>query len=341
MFALTVLEVVIAIVGAALTGTTLEDALDSYLVTNCAIGFSCAASGVLIAWHRPRNPVGWLLAAAGVLYPMTAAVSPALTAAFDRRWSNDVIRTVLTVYFAAWPWAITLCLPLALLLFPTGRMPSPRWTWLVWVGAIGGTVSAIGQATTPSEFGPNTWIALPNHHQLALLWQLADWTVDAIYLASLVLLVVRFRRGDEKLRRQLLWLVLSLTIAIVVQAFWGPLVDGLAVLNLLSIALIPISMTIAVLRYQLLDIRLVLSRTVLVPAVVGRSPRRLPGAGRRRGAGAQRSRSGHHGGDHPADRGRVQPGSRPAAATGGPRPVRRSGRSGPGGVPDRRATRRR
>jgi signal transduction histidine kinase len=263
LFAVTVLEVVIAIVGAALTGTTLDDALDSYLVTNCAIGFSCAASGVLIAWNRPRNPVGWLLAAAGVLYPMTAAVSPALTAALDRGWSNDVIRTVLTVYFAAWPWAITLCLPLALLLFPTGRMPSPRWTWLVWVGAIGGTVSAIGQATAPSEFGPTTWITLPNHHQLAMLWQLADWTVDAIYLASLVLLVVRFRRGDEKLRRQLLWLVLSLTIAIVVQAFWGPLVDGLAVLNLLSIALVPISMTIAVLRYQLLDIRLVLSRTVL------------------------------------------------------------------------------
>jgi signal transduction histidine kinase len=263
LFAVTVLEVVIAIVGAALTGSTLDEALNSYLVTNSAIGLSCAASGVLIAWHRPRNPVGWLLAAAGALYAMSAAVSPAFNLAFSRGWSVDSLRTVMTVYFFAWPWAITLCLPLALLLFPTGRMPSPRWRWLLWVGVVGGTVAAIGQVTAPSGFGINPWIALPNHDQLSWLWQLAEWVVDAIYLVSLVALVVRYRRGDEKLRRQLLWLVLSLTIAIVVQAVWGPLVDGLAVLNLLSIALVPISMTIAVLRYQLLDIRLVLSRTVL------------------------------------------------------------------------------
>jgi len=55
LFAVTVLEVVIAVVGAALTGSTLDEALNSYLVTNSAIGLSCAASGVLIAWHRPRN----------------------------------------------------------------------------------------------------------------------------------------------------------------------------------------------------------------------------------------------------------------------------------------------
>ena len=263
LFVLTVLEAVTAVGGALLTGTSLADALDSYLVTNTAIGLSCAASGVLIAWHRPRNPVGWLLTAAGVLQTLTAAAAPVLDAAIDGGWSPGAVRTVLTVYFFAWPWSITLCLPLALLLFPTGSMPSPRWTWLVWTGAIAGTVSAIGSGSTPVDVVPVTWLTLQNHEQFSLLWQVADLTVDAIYLAALVALVVRYRRGDEKLRRQLLWLVLALTIAIVVQAVWGPLVDGLAVLNLLSIALVPISMTIAVLRYQLLDIRLVLSRTVL------------------------------------------------------------------------------
>ncbi len=263
LFALTVIEVVATIVGGAIVGVTFEDALDSYLVTNCAIGLSCAASGVLIAWHRPRNPVGWLLSAAGVLQTMTAAIAPVLQASIDRGWPLEATRGILTVYFYAWPWSITVCLPLALLLFPDGRMPSPRWRWLVWVGAIGGVITAIGLGSNPDGAPITTWLSIPNHRQLEPLWEAANWVVRGTYGAALVALVVRYRRGDERTRRQLLWLVLTLILAIVTQAVWGPLVDGLAVLNLLVIALVPISMTIAVLRYQLLDIRLVLSRTVL------------------------------------------------------------------------------
>lgn len=262
-FTLTVLEVIAAAIGAVLAGMSFADALNSYLVTNCAIGVSCAASGLVIAWHRPRNPVGWLLTAAGVLQTMAAAAAPLLDAALANGWPIDVTRTLLTVYFYSWPWAITLCLPMALLLFPTGRVPSRRWTWLIWAGVIGGTVTAIGIGSTPVEGVPYTWLTLPGHERFSLLWQVANWAVYVTYLSAFLALVVRYRRGDERLRRQLLWLVLALTIAIVVQAVWGPLVDGFAVLNLLSIALIPISIAIAVLRYQLLDIRLVLSRTVL------------------------------------------------------------------------------
>jgi len=263
LFVLTVIEVVATIVGGALVGMTFEDALDSYLVTNCAIGLSCAASGVLIAWHRPRNPVGWLLSAAGVLQTMTAAVAPLLQASIDRAWPLEATRGILTVYFYAWPWSITVCLPLALLLFPDGRMPSPRWRWLVWVGATGGVITAIGLGSNPDGAPITTWLSIADHRQLEMLWEIANWVVRGTYGAALVALVVRYRRGDERTRRQLLWLVLALIVAIVTQAVWGPLVDGFAVLNLLAIALVPISMTIAVLRYQLLDIRLVLSRTVL------------------------------------------------------------------------------
>lgn len=263
LFVLTVIEVVATIVGGALVGMTFEDALNSYLVTNCVIGLSLAASGVLIAWQRPRNPVGWLLSAAGVLQTMTAAIAPLLPASIDRGWPLEVTRGILTVYFYAWPWSITVCLPLALLLFPHGRMPSPRWQWLVWVGAIGGVIAAIGLGSSPDEASISTWLTIANHRQLEMLWETANWVVTGTYGAALVALVVRYRRGDDQTRRQLLWLVLALIVAIVTQAVWGPLVNGFAVLNLLAIALIPISMTIAVLRYQLLDIRLVLSRTVL------------------------------------------------------------------------------
>ena len=81
-------------------------------------------------------------------------------------------------------------------------------------------------------------------------------------VAAVVGLVVRYRRGDEQRRRQLLWLVLALVLTIVVLVPWG-LFDAGPILQLLAIALVPAAMTIAVLRHQLLDIRLVLSRTVL------------------------------------------------------------------------------
>jgi len=263
LFAVTVAEVIAAVVGAKVTGMTFEEAVGSYLVTNCAIGLSCAASGLLIAWHRPRNPVGWLLTAGGVLQTMTAAASPVLQVALERGWSNNAVRSILTVYEHAWPWSVSLFLPLALLLFPTGRLPGRWWRPMLWIGIIGGTLSALGSGPAANPDEPSSWLSLSYPDQFAFLWHVADWAVTATYLAALAGIVVRYRRGDERLRRQLLWLVLALMIMLIVQVIWGPLVEGLEVLNLLSIALIPISIAIAVLRYQLLDIRLVLSRTVL------------------------------------------------------------------------------
>ena len=267
LFALTIAELLTAGVGAALAGMSVADAIGSFLVTNCAIGAACALSGLLLAWHRPRNPVGWLLAAAGVLQTMTAAVGPLTVAALDRNWPAGVTRTLATLFLFGWPWSIGLLLPLALLLFPTGVLPSLRWRWLLGAAVPAGLLFVLAQGSVPGgvdDTGRLTaWLVLPDHAALAPLWQGAEAVVGGVYLAALGALVVRYRSGGERLRRQLLWLVLALLIMIVVLTFWGPLAPGLAVLNLLVIALVPVSMTIAVLRHELLDIRLALSRTVL------------------------------------------------------------------------------
>jgi hypothetical protein len=95
-----------------------------------------------------------------------------------------------------------------------------------------------------------------------------------VLIAAICGLVLRYRRGDELRRRQLLWLVLALLLMFVVVVPWG-LFTACPILELLWIAPVPAAMTIAVLRHQLLDIRLVLSRTVvyalLTIAVVGRT----------------------------------------------------------------------
>jgi two-component system, NarL family, sensor kinase len=266
LFVLVLVEVTVAGVGAVLAGMTLADAVAEYLVTNAAIGLAGALSGLLLAWHRPRNPIGWLLAAGGVLQTLTAAASPLLTAAVARGWSEGATRGVATVYSFAWPCAIGFCLPAALLLFPTGRLPGPRWRWLAGLVLVVAPLFVLENGTDPAGAGPGGSV-----HGLLVLdpaaWTviaaIAEWGFVLVLVGVLASLVARYRRGDDRTRRQLLWLVLATLVVAVDMVLWGPTAAGLPVLNLLVIALIPVAITVAVLRHQLLDIRLVVSRAVL------------------------------------------------------------------------------
>jgi signal transduction histidine kinase len=91
----------------------------------------------------------------------------------------------------------------------------------------------------------------------------------ANYIACLVGLVLRYRRGGERQRRQL-WLALALLAMLVMLAIWVPSsTSGPLVLVLLVIPLVPASITIAVLRHNLLDIRLVFTRALLYGLLTG------------------------------------------------------------------------
>ena len=100
------------------------------------------------------------------------------------------------------------------------------------------------------------------YDDLAPLWTLAELRTSAALLLAVVSLVVRFRRGDEVDRRQLLWLLLAAVVVVGVVIPWS-FVSGTPVAVLFAIPLIPLAVTVAIVRAQLLDIRLVLS-TALV-----------------------------------------------------------------------------
>ena len=105
--------------------------------------------GVLLAWFRPRNPVGWLLAGAGVAQNLTAATAPLLLAAERDGWSAGAVRTLATVYAYGWPWSIGLFLPMALLLFPTGRLPGRGWRWPAGLLIPAGVVFVLAMGAAP------------------------------------------------------------------------------------------------------------------------------------------------------------------------------------------------
>ncbi|ALG07212.1 sensor histidine kinase [Kibdelosporangium phytohabitans] len=190
------------------------------VVENTAMGIACAVSGALLVAQRPKNPIGWLFLAAALANTVTAVSLP-LDYAIGRQ---------------AWVLSAALALPLALLLYPTGRLPGPWWAVLAW---------ALAVAT------PFVVLGLP---AARIVW-------TGLTAAVAAPLVLRYLRGDEVVRRQLLWLVLALTGNALASLPWllrlGP---GLL---LMTPALIPVAMAIAILRYRLLDIRLLVSRSLL------------------------------------------------------------------------------
>ncbi len=261
-------QLVVAALGAALAGLDPVRLRDSFVLTNAVIALSCAAAGYLLASQRPRNPVGWLLLAAGCLQGATAAAAPYLLLGLDRGWPDTAVRTLATVATWSWPASIGLCLPAALLLFPDGRLPGPRWRPLLPLVVLSGVLFVVYLGADPAGLtgDPRSagWLVVPAYPQLAGLWAASEALNGLVYVAAAAGLVVRYRRGDEIRRRQLLWIVLALLVTLLMLAVWVAVPSsGPQVLILLVIPLVPVAITIAVLRHGLLDIRLVVARTVL------------------------------------------------------------------------------
>jgi signal transduction histidine kinase len=260
------LETVAAVALAIASRLSLREAVDGYLVTNVAIGVGFAVCGAILAVQRPGNAVGWLLLLAGVAPLTTAAAMSLGLVGAQHGWPGAVVGGLLTVFNAAWPFGIGLFLPLALQVFPTGRPVSPRWRWVLGLTAVAGVLFVLSSIGTEPltmggrEYRPSFGIQFAGWLQPA--WYVANFGPLIGIVAGIGALVVRYRRGDERLRRQLLWLVFAI-IAMVVLNLPRFIVGTGPILLLLAFPLIPVAITIAILRYQLLDIRLALSRAVL------------------------------------------------------------------------------
>ncbi len=267
LLSVAVAEVAAAVAVALVRGISLDEAVNNFLVTNGLIGLTFGACGALLAFHRPRNPIGWLFLAGGVGYAMSAAAYQVVFFGAESGWSLWTLRAWGTVFDYPWTMSIGLFLPVALVLFPDGRTAGPRWRWLLWVAITEGILfTAMNANPAPQRVGHyevSVLIAIPFYSRLAPLWTAVNIGFAALLAAAITQLVVRYRRGDERLRRQLLWLLFALVAMLGYSGIvWGILQRG-PILGLLVIPLIPVAITIAILRYQLLDIKLVLSRALV------------------------------------------------------------------------------
>jgi two-component system NarL family sensor kinase len=255
------LEVVAAAVLCVVLGWSWADALDAFVVTNAAIGLSFGACGAILAWHRPHNPIGWLFAAGGVAQSTTALAAPLSTLLHEAAAPIALQRLVITMFGWSWPWSIGLFLPLALLLFPDGRPLSRGWRWVVIAVVVTAPLFALEMGGFPGyEPGyPIGYLTIPFYDRLQPLWTLTELRGLASLVLALVALFLRYRRGSETERRQLLWLLLAVLVALIAAVPWT-FVANTPVAVLFTIPLIPLAVTVAIIRHQLLDIRLAISR---------------------------------------------------------------------------------
>jgi hypothetical protein len=158
-----------------------------------------------------------------------------------------------------------------LLVFPDGRLPSPRWRWAAWLAGAGVAVMTLGMAA--STLGDPVRIALSEEEPGGLPGLVLDVSVIAAaasFLAALVSLAQRWRRARGNEREQLKWVAfaagLALVANIVLQIFQLP---GL---GLVGVMLVPVGAAVAILRYRLYDIDRIISRTLgygLLTALLG------------------------------------------------------------------------
>jgi DNA-binding SARP family transcriptional activator len=247
-----------------------------------AVFLTCAGVGALVAARRPRNPIGWLLLAEGLLFEFAGfSIAYVQHALFARPGSLPAGRVVAWAGNSIWiPFLATAVF--VFLLFPTGRLRSPRWRPLVALGLVFGAAAFASEAFAPGSFGGS--LASVNNPLgiegaggvLSAMGTVADALGGPLLIgAALLSLLLRFRAAGGTERRQLRWLAYA--AALVAASFTlGELLDALGVPNsvyplfyVLPLAALPIAVGIAVLRYRLYEIDVVIDRTVVVAGLAG------------------------------------------------------------------------
>ena len=270
MWALTMLAMVLTLLLASLN-EPLSSFRNAALISLLILAFSTA--GALVASRRRQNPIGWLFCSGALVWilgelSLEYGVYALVTGpgAFPAgAWA---------AWFGTWARGIGwfLIVTFLLLLFPDGRLPSPRWRPVLWgfVGYIAFFTLVIWLSPVSEDFRLE-FVRNP----LGLEIEIMNLLVELLYLTIPLLVVVggtavivRFRRSKGDERQQLKWFAYAVAVMIVVFVFWFSLqLAGLVPLSALAFTVpllgLPVATGVAILKYRLYDIDVVINRTLV------------------------------------------------------------------------------
>ena len=232
--------------------------------------------GALVVAHRPGNPIGWIFSSIALLAFTGGLAAEYVTYALVTR-PGSLPGATFAAWYASWTWYPTLALAVVFtpLLFPTGRLLSPRWRSLAWLaGAATAAFTVLAALKADLVVGDDD---LGKHHVITNPIGIAgienpeESTVGVALLGLMTLsalvafvsLVLRFRRSRGEERQQLKWFTYAGTL---VPLTWLADVLPAPVGDMVSaapIVFLPAAAGIAILRYRLYDIDRLINRTLV------------------------------------------------------------------------------
>jgi signal transduction histidine kinase len=252
----------------------------SHLALTPFITIAYVVLGALVSSRHPRNPIGWIFLITGLLYAGTALSGAAAASLKTIPSPTALLLSQLGEWLGIWLWMPAIALPTiyVFLLFPTGKLLSPRWKVVFWAATLGLAAAVLGASLHPGPLsatgtGPNPFGLEAYAPTLEGLLGLSMWLLVPSLLAALFSFGLRFRRSAGLERQQMKWLVYALVFLLLANlagsvlwflfpenSFVGEVVIAISDLTILGIAA---AASIAVTRYRLYEIDLVINRTLV------------------------------------------------------------------------------
>jgi hypothetical protein len=234
-----------------------------------------ATVGAIVASHRPENPVGWLLCLSGVVISTDSFAAQYAIYALVAQ-PNSLPAGEAMAWIAAWLLPAMIGLQVFyLMLFPAGRLPSRRWRWLAWLTVafvvVGVMLSAFSTGALMGALGPiRNPLGIEGFTNVykALLYTISP----LLYVAVALSVFMRLRHAEGVEHQQIKWLAyaaaawaLGIIFNVITLAIDTPLWIERAALAYFTVAgeAVPIAIGIAILRYRLYDIDLLINRTLV------------------------------------------------------------------------------
>ena len=233
--------------------------------------------GAVVASRRPENAVGWILWAMGLLSGVALFAGQYATYALLVH-PGSLPGGELVGLLSSWIWVpIIGLLIFLLLLFPNGQLPTRRWRPVAWIGGAVIAMGAINEALVPGTIDGLEPLRNPLGIEgakriLALLSTISQALAAALLLVAAASLFVRLRRARGEERQQVKWLAYAATV--LATSFFLSSVSGAIgaswvgfVLSMVGFLGIPMAAGIAVLKYRLYEIDLLINRTLVYGAL--------------------------------------------------------------------------
>jgi hypothetical protein len=248
------------------TGHLLEDVV-------LLVGFGAfAAVGALLVAKRPTNLIGWIMATIALIVGLFPGGDAYAAYVMITRGQPDAL-AILGAWVQSWYWLLLLALTFVYLplLFPDGRLPSRRWLPLAVVPGIATLSTVVLGALTDTLSGQSVDYRIENPIGIEGLEPVETLPIFGLLsvllgvgiVAAMASVVVRFRRSRGTERQQMKWflcaaaLIPSFLLSDFLPSIIGDVLFGVGLIAL------PVAIGIAVLRYRLYGIDLVINRTLV------------------------------------------------------------------------------